>query len=118
MKNKAVLLFILVLSCKHTAPVDGGTSTIPGTLVNCAVEATKNAAINIIPDVTTILTTGQWEAGLIQLVVKWGEDAVNCAVYHVTLDSREAARNTPGDDLAKARTDHGTQWLAKRGISL
>jgi len=112
---KKIIPLLFILSCKHGAAVDGGT--LPTSLTECAKQATHDTAINLIPAVTTALSTGQWEAVLATLVIQWGESAVKCAVYHVVATSTDAAKATPGDDLAQIRVTNGKTWLTQHGVT-
>ena len=105
-----VLVALLGLTaCKATVP---GTPDGPVAVAEqCAVKATHDVAVNIIGDVQTALASGSWEAGLVDLVAKWGVDAVKCAVAEVTRQADIKASGT-ADPVLLVVSAHGHAWLA------
>jgi hypothetical protein len=78
----------------------------------CATGAIHDTAVSILGDVGTALAGGGWEAALSALVVKFGIDAVKCAVQQVASDANHDALAS-GDALSEVKATHGRAWLAE-----
>lgn len=92
---------------KSTNPVVVGA-------VNCAQEGVHNAAINIIDDVSSALATGDYMAGLEDLVKKFTEAAVDCAVREVFAQSTKHAQM---NELEATKAERAKAWLASRSVT-
>ncbi len=82
--------------------------------LDCAESATHNAAINLLDDVATALADRNWVGLLVNLVSRWGNDAVDCAVHEVAGQANHNAM-AMGDPLETTKAARGRQWLAERG---
>lgn len=92
---------------KPTNPVVAGA-------INCAEEGVHNSAINIIDDVSSVLVTGDYMAGLEDLVKKFTEAAVDCAVREVFGTSEKHAQM---NQLEATKAEHAKAWLASRAVT-
>lgn len=114
----AVLLAstISVSSCKTGASPDGGGGTpIVSTVIDCAEKATHIAALNILDDASAALATGNWEAALADLALRWGQAAVSCAVQQITSDSAHAFQAS-SDQLEGLKASRGRAYLAAHPV--
>ena len=90
-----------------------GQPGVTGALVDCSEAAVHQVAVNVMPDVATALSGGDWEASLTALAIKVGEDAVACAVQHIASSALHDRQASPSDDIASRRYENGTAWLKK-----
>lgn len=100
-----------VTSCKTVTVPDAGTVvTIAET---CAVKAVHDVALSIIGDVNSALaaTEASWEGELAALALKFGSDAVKCAIAEVT-NSSIAKASASHDPLESLKAERGKAWLA------
>jgi hypothetical protein len=78
----------------------------------CATGAIHDTAVSILGDVGTALAGGDWETALAALVMKFGVDAVKCAVQQVASDANAEALAS-GDALSNVKATHGRAWLVE-----
>ena len=105
------LALIAFLSLATACPPAGPGPSPVTVAETCAVKATHDVALNIIGDVQTALATGSYEAALIDLVARWGMDAIKCAVSEVTNQASIKAAGT-NDPVLLTVSAHGHAWLA------
>lgn len=104
----ALLIFGGAATCqKPTNPVVAGA-------INCAEQGVHNAALVVIDDVASALATGDYMAALADLVKKFGEGAVDCAVREVAGTSVQHAQI---DQLEATKAEHAKAWLASRPVT-
>src|SRR4051812_21038751 len=99
-----LLLFAALLVFSSTAATctktGGGGNPVVAGVVNCAEQAAHEASLSVIDDAASALATGNWEAALADLVARFGESAIDCAVAeiagtasaHAQYDSLEATK--------------------------
>lgn len=104
-----VLAFLSACSsCKTGGTSDGGG--IVNGIVHCAEQATHVAALNILDDVSSALVSGNWQAALANLVGRWGESAVACAVQEVAGNAAHLYQAS-GDGLERLKAERGRAYL-------
>jgi hypothetical protein len=113
-KLVAAFAFCFICSCPAKGPTAPGPTSPAGVIVDCAVDAVRGLAVKILAEVATALSSGNWEAVLLDLVTKVGGDAVDCAVKQITFEALHAAQVAPGDAIATTKANHGRAWLTKR----
>lgn len=105
----AVLMFGGASTCQKpvvTNPVVAG-------VINCAEAGVHKAALNIIDDVASALATGDYMAGLEDLVKKFTEGAVDCAVSEVGKTSTGHAQM---NQLEADKAKRAKAWLDSRKV--
>ena len=110
----AILLSTTVGGCPFPPT---GQPGVVGALVDCSEAAVHQVAINVMPDVATALSGGDWEASLTALAIKVGEDAVACAVQHIASSALHDRQASPSDDIASRRYENGLAWMKKHPVA-
>lgn len=118
MKRLCGLALVVVLagSCTTTGTTPGASTAIT-IAKECADQATHVAAINIIGDVATALSSDSWTSALTDLVTRWGIAAVDCAVQEVAGEANHNAQAS-GDKLSSLKATRGLQWLMAHPVGV
>jgi hypothetical protein len=104
----AALMFGGAATCqKPTNPVVAG-------VINCAEAGVHEAATHLIDDVASALATGDYVGGLVDLVKRFGEGAVDCAVREV---AETSGRHAAMDQLEAQKAERAKAWLASRPVT-
>lgn len=111
-----LLFFAVAAACPQPSPPPTGPTPAPSPIIDCAEQAIRDTAINILPTVETALITASWEVALVSLVSRFGESAVACAVQHAAGKAAHDAQVAPSDKLSQMRADNGKSWIAKRNV--
>lgn len=113
-----LLMFAALLVFSSTAATcskaGGGGNPVVAGVVNCAEAGVHNAALNLINDVASVIATTDWESALADLVGRFGEGAVDCAVAEISKTSSAHARV---DSLEATKARRAKQWLAAHPVT-
>ncbi len=115
-------LFVAAIACLvasscgtvKTKVLDETIPSVANTVLDCAQDATHHIAIGLLDDVATALANKNWIGLLKDLVGRWGDDAIDCAVHEVAGQSNHNAMAMQ-DPLEGEKAARGRQWLASRG---
>lgn len=110
-----LVLACALTACTTTGATGGSTNTAITIAKECADQATHVAAINLVGDVGSDLSQVNWSSLLDGLAVRWGVQAVICAVEEVVGESTHNAQAS-GDKLSSLKATRGAQWLATHPI--
>jgi hypothetical protein len=110
----AVALFLATPSCQHVpTPVKTGVSDV----VQCSKAAVQDTALHILDDVASALATGDWQGGLLDLVKRFGGDAVSCVLDKIRGDAIKYATTTGSpDQLEMLKAARANQWLTANHV--
>jgi hypothetical protein len=113
-------LYLVLAACKGCATTgtpDGGTTPVISVPSSCADTATHVAALDILGDVETALTSVSFSAllqGMIGTVLKDGvtvtADAVKCAVIEA-VNGAASRFKASSDPLEQIKLKNGQAWL-------
>lgn len=107
----AALAFGGAATCQKPAP----TNPVVAGIVNCAEAGIHEAAIHIIDDVASALVTGDYVSGLVDLVKRFGEGAVDCAAAEI---ADTAGKHAAMDELEATKAKRAKAWLASRPVTV
>jgi len=111
----AVFLFAFA-SCK-TTNVPGPVKTGISAVVQCTEHAVQDTALHILDDVASALATANWQAGLLDLVTRFGGDAVSCVLDKIRGDAIKYSRTvTEPDQLEMLKAARANQWLTNNHV--
>jgi hypothetical protein len=101
-------------SCKHVpTPVQTGISDV----VQCSKSAVQETALHILDDAASALATGDWEGGLLDLVRRFGGDAVACVLDKIRGDAIRYSKTVDSpDQLEMLKAARANQWLAEHRV--
>jgi hypothetical protein len=96
---------------KTPAPVD---YVVDG-VVECAKAGVHEVAVSIIDDAASALATGDWQSALLNMVKRFGEGAVACAVAEV---ADTAGKHAALNELEALKAKRAREWLASRPVKV
>jgi hypothetical protein len=103
-------------SCKTTG-APGPVKTVISDVVNCAKEATRETSLHIIDDAASALATANWQGAVMDLVTRWGADAVACVLDYVRGQAvRYNQVASEPDRLEALKAQRAAQWLAENHV--
>lgn len=102
------LLSTTAATCQKPGPVVTG-------VIDCAEAGVHNAAVGLIDDVASALATGDYMSALADLVKRFGEGAIDCAVSEV---AGTAGKHAALDPLEADKARRARAWLASRPVTL
>lgn len=115
MSRFLLALTFLALSCGTAGTTTVGTA---GTaVIDCAEAGVHQAALELLSDVALAVATGDYASALADLVKRFGEGAVDCAVREIGGTSNHNAQTT-NDPLERTKAQHAQAWLASRPVML
>jgi hypothetical protein len=110
------LLGTTAATCQKTDP--NGPSPVDHVVdgvVDCAKAGVHEAAIGIIDNVASALATGDYVSALGDLVKRFGEGAVDCAVAEV---ADTAGKHASMNQLEADKAQRAKAWLASRPVKV
>ena len=96
---------------KTPAPVSVAISDV----VDCAKGAAHETSLHILDDAATALATKDWEGSLMDLVTRFGGDAVSCVLAKIADDSAKMLA-TNGDAIEGTKATRARHWLEEHKV--
>ncbi len=106
--------------CK-TSGGPGPVQTAISDVVECSKGAAASTALSILDDAASALATGNWEGALLNLVTRWGADAVACTLGKIRGDGVRYMRDTAAaggevDKLEQLKASRADYWLKQHNV--
>lgn len=110
----AIAGFVACAGCAHTPPP---VNNVLSAVVNCSLPEIHDLAVGLVPTVETIVAKrgDGWEDDLWALVRQNAEDAVACAIKHVSETAFASSKASPSDTLSDVKARRAEMWMTKRG---